>query len=126
ISHTTDLWSDPNLDSFMVLTAHFMMCDVKGILILKTHLVAFWFIEGAHTGAHLGQEFLKITDDLETSNKVHIVCKVVFELYFILTFSQLSQVTMDNASNNNTIMVEIKGELTRRDIPFDHNGNCLR
>ncbi|KAG2744442.1 hypothetical protein P692DRAFT_201668534, partial [Suillus brevipes Sb2] len=27
ISHTTDLWSDPNLDSFMALTAHFMARD---------------------------------------------------------------------------------------------------
>ncbi|KAG2055138.1 hypothetical protein BDR06DRAFT_1046210 [Suillus hirtellus] len=50
---------------------------------------AFRFIEGAHTGAHLRQEFLKITDDLETSNK-------------------LSQITMDNAFNNNTLMVEIE------------------
>ncbi|KAG2744443.1 hypothetical protein P692DRAFT_201721841 [Suillus brevipes Sb2] len=38
-------------------------------------------------------------------------------------FSQLGQITMDNASNNNTLMVEIEGELTRRDIPFDHDGN---
>ncbi|KAG1801223.1 uncharacterized protein BJ212DRAFT_1286700, partial [Suillus subaureus] len=26
ISHTTDLWSDQNLDSYMALTAHFMTC----------------------------------------------------------------------------------------------------
>ncbi|KAG2365910.1 hypothetical protein BDR07DRAFT_1275851, partial [Suillus spraguei] len=77
ISHTTGLWSDPNLDSFMVLMAHFIAHDVKGILVLKTHLVAFRFIKGAHTGTHLGQEFLKITDDLEISNKVHIISKVI-------------------------------------------------
>ncbi|KAG2356415.1 hypothetical protein BDR07DRAFT_1300624 [Suillus spraguei] len=72
ISHTTDLWSDPNLDSFMALTAHFMAHDLKGVLVFKTHLVAVHFITGAHTGAHLGQEFLKITDELETSNKVWV------------------------------------------------------
>ncbi|KAG2357023.1 hypothetical protein BDR07DRAFT_1453253 [Suillus spraguei] len=37
--------------------------------------------------------------------------------------SNLGQITMDNASNNNTLMVVIEEELTRRDIPFDHNGN---
>ncbi|KAG1789048.1 uncharacterized protein HD556DRAFT_1191472, partial [Suillus plorans] len=39
ISHTTDLWSDQNLDSFMALTAHFMIRDRKDSLIFKSHLV---------------------------------------------------------------------------------------
>jgi len=38
---TTDLWSDPNCDSYMAVTAHFMAQDGHGQLILKTHLIAF-------------------------------------------------------------------------------------
>jgi hypothetical protein len=39
---------------------------------------------------------------------------------------QLGQITMDNASNNNTLMAAIEGELGRRSIPFDRDGNHLR
>ncbi|KAH7918269.1 hypothetical protein BV22DRAFT_1024860, partial [Leucogyrophana mollusca] len=38
----------------------------------------------------------------------------------------IGQITMDNASNNNTLMEEIEGELTLRGIPFDRDGNRLR
>jgi hypothetical protein len=57
----------------MAVTAHFMMRNKKGYLIFKAHLIAFRFIIRSHSGAHLGQEFLKITDDLEISNKVRAV-----------------------------------------------------
>ncbi|KAH7903910.1 ribonuclease H-like domain-containing protein, partial [Hygrophoropsis aurantiaca] len=33
------------------------------------------------------------------------------------------QITMDNASNNNTLMAQIENELQQRDIPFDRDGN---
>ncbi|KAG1841587.1 hypothetical protein F4604DRAFT_1546278, partial [Suillus subluteus] len=39
VSTTMDLWSDPNQDSFMAVTAHFMMRDDAGLLILKSHLI---------------------------------------------------------------------------------------
>lgn len=125
ISLTTDLWSDPNLDSYMAVTAHFMMRDeTSGCIVFRTHLIAFRFIDGPHSGAHLGQEFLKITDDLEISNKV---CHIPPSLVMIRTQRiQFGQITMDNASNNNTLMAEIESELRRRGIPFDRNGNRLR
>lgn len=73
----------------MALTAHFMIRDRKDSLIFKSHLVAFRFIEGAHTGAHLGQEFLKITDDLEISNKVWVVSLITFKLCLYLHLCSL-------------------------------------
>ncbi|KAF8972357.1 ribonuclease H-like domain-containing protein, partial [Flammula alnicola] len=39
---------------------------------------------------------------------------------------QIGAITMDNASNNNTMMAELEKELTRRNIPFEHDGNRIR
>ncbi|KAH7918270.1 hypothetical protein BV22DRAFT_990206, partial [Leucogyrophana mollusca] len=39
VSNTTDLWSDPNRDSFMGVTAHFMMRDQNGHLVYRAHLL---------------------------------------------------------------------------------------
>jgi len=38
----------------------------------------------------------------------------------------MGQLTLDNASNNHTMMIQIEVELATRGIPFDRNGNCLR
>lgn len=35
-------------------------------------------------------------------------------------------VTLDNASNNATMMSEIQAELNQLGIPFDHEGNRIR
>lgn len=68
---TMDLWSDPNRDSYMAVTSHFMMRGEKNRLKYRTCLVAFRYIGGSHSGANLGQEFLKITDELEITIKVN-------------------------------------------------------
>jgi hypothetical protein len=62
----------------MAVTAHFMTRNGKGYLVFKAHLIAFRFIDGSHSGANLGQQFLKVTDDLEISNKVR---QVVSQIY---------------------------------------------
>lgn len=41
-------------------------------------------------------------------------------------FYQVGQVTMDNASNNNTMMEELERELTKRGISFHRDGNRIR
>ncbi|KAJ3871964.1 ribonuclease H-like domain-containing protein, partial [Lentinula edodes] len=38
----------------------------------------------------------------------------------------IGQITLDNASNNNTMMSALDLELTKRDIPFDCDGNRVR
>jgi len=35
-------------------------------------------------------------------------------------------ITLDNASNNDTMMVEIEAELEELGIPFHHEGNRIR
>ena len=57
ISYTTDLWSDPNLDSFMAVTAHYMFCR-------KTD------VEGSHLGVNLAMHFFKVIDGLGVAHKV--------------------------------------------------------
>jgi len=69
ISYTTDLWSDPNLDSFMVVTAHYMFCR-------KTD------IEGSHLGVNLTMHFFKVIDGLGVAHKV---CS---SPYLLFKFSQ--------------------------------------
>jgi len=54
----------------MAITAHYMLHSEKGQLIYKTALIAFRYIEGSHSGEHLSQEYLRITDALEISQKV--------------------------------------------------------
>ncbi|KAF8965563.1 hypothetical protein BDZ97DRAFT_1626044, partial [Flammula alnicola] len=39
ISFTNDLWSDPNLDSYMAVTSHFYVRDEKGNLRRRNGLV---------------------------------------------------------------------------------------
>ena len=60
----------------MAITAHYMLRDDKGQLVYKTSLIAFRYIEGSHSGEHLGQEYLKITDALEITHKVAFSCFV--------------------------------------------------
>jgi hypothetical protein len=74
---TTDLWSDPNRDSYMAVTAHFMIRGEKNKLEYTTRLVAVRYIGGSHSGTNLGQEFLKITDELEVTIKVNFTAHIV-------------------------------------------------
>jgi len=75
ISFTTDLWSDPNLDSYMAITAHYMVHIPKGGQIKPQldyccGLVAFRFVEGSHTGVNLAINFFTVLDEYGITNKV--------------------------------------------------------
>ncbi|KAF8833107.1 hypothetical protein BDN67DRAFT_1060585 [Paxillus ammoniavirescens] len=68
------------------------------------HLLAFRFIDGSHSGPHLADEFFKVLDEAGIRHK-------------------LGQITMDNASNNNTMMRELEHLLRARGVAFHHDGN---
>lgn len=71
ISFTTDLWSDPNLDSYMAVTAHYMSrARTDGQLEYRCGLIAFKYIEGAHSGVNLAMHFFKLIDSLGVAHKV--------------------------------------------------------
>lgn len=48
VSFSSDLWSDPNLVSFMALTSHFLSRDNSGHLHLDNRLLAFRVVDGKH------------------------------------------------------------------------------
>lgn len=79
ISFTMDLWSNPNLTPYMAVTAHWIEATLnqtdKGPcykLALRTDLVGFYRVPGRHTGDHLAQAFISITDRLGATSKVNI------------------------------------------------------
>jgi hypothetical protein len=74
ISLTTDMWSNPNLDGFKAVTAHFMERNTDGEIVEAACMIAFRFVEGNHTGEHLGRIFFEILKENGILFKVsHIV-----------------------------------------------------
>jgi hypothetical protein len=80
ISFTTDVWTDPNMTSFMAVTAHWLEVieEQSGSgnhkkLRLRADLIGFHKIPGRHTGKHLAYCFLFITDRLNITEKVSII-----------------------------------------------------
>ncbi|KAJ3535357.1 hypothetical protein NM688_g6991 [Phlebia brevispora] len=107
ISFTSDVWSNMKLTSFMAITAHFSAYDERGNLTIKSRLIAFRALSNSHTGENLAS-----------------VCFEVLQEYGIL--HKAGEVTLDNASNNNTMMVSLQRLFTAHGIPFDHEQNRIR
>lgn len=78
ISFTTDCWTDPNQRSFMAVTAHWIQLTVAADgteqLKLRSDLIGFHKIPGQHTGIHLANCFIYITDRLNITHKVLSFC----------------------------------------------------
>lgn len=70
ISFTTDLWSDPNLDSFMAVTVHYYIRDENRRLMRRNGLIAFRFVPGSHSGENLASHFIGIVEEMGALNKV--------------------------------------------------------
>ncbi|QRV97807.1 hAT family dimerization protein [Ceratobasidium sp. AG-Ba] len=86
VSITSDLWGDPNLRSYMAVTAHYI--NHEGYL--AEHLIAFRRVRGHHSGENLGRILFAILNEFGLTNK------------------KLGHITLDNASNNNTLMEELE------------------
>lgn len=54
----------------MAITAHYMVRDKNGLLMLKSQLIAFRHMEGSHSGANIADVFLKVIDELGIAHKV--------------------------------------------------------
>ena len=77
VSLTTDAWSDPNLISFLGITAHFIArdnVDGKPALALRSRMLAFRHIQGSHTGERLARVFYQVIKDAGIERKVHWLC----------------------------------------------------
>ena len=56
ISYTSDIWSSPNQEAYMCITAHYI--DEEWVL--HDHVIAFRHLLGSHTGEALAAMFLKV------------------------------------------------------------------
>ena len=124
ISFTSDLWSNLKLTSFMAITAHFVARDERGNLIVRSRLIAFRMVSGSHTGVNLAGTFFNILKEYGLLHKVR--CFQCLEVIGSITQVQTSQVTLDNASNNDTFMRELQRLFTEIGVPFDHEQNRIR
>ncbi|KEP46424.1 hypothetical protein V565_199570, partial [Rhizoctonia solani 123E] len=70
-------------------------------------LIAFRVIEGTHAGAHLAETFFEVMEDFGITHK-------------------LGWITMDNATNNDSMMVQLEEYMVTQGMDFDRHGNRLR
>jgi hypothetical protein len=71
ISFTSDIWSDPNLTSFLAMTAHFChRPHGPGSLEIAHRLLAFRVVQGSHDGDNVGQIMFDIVKEAGAHRKV--------------------------------------------------------
>ncbi|CAE7086893.1 unnamed protein product [Rhizoctonia solani] len=103
VSATSDLWSDDKLHSFMAVTIHY----INSLGDLSEHLLAFRRVHGRHTGANIGHELYCIFEDANLIDK-------------------MGYITLDNASNNDTLMAELERAFIDKGHPLDRKFNRIR
>jgi len=81
LSFTVDLWTSPNIKSFMGITAHWVDNEWS----LKSTIVDFIHVQGVHSGRNLATAFKDVCLDFGILDKVNTI-------------------TVDNASNNDTFL----------------------
>jgi hypothetical protein len=63
ISFTSDAWSNPNLEAYLALTAHWISCDESsGCLMLNAALVGFYHLKKKHSGLNIVKCILYLLD----------------------------------------------------------------
>ena len=126
MSLTTDAWSNPNLTSFLGVTAHYIVREAgNGHLLLKSGLLAFRHITGSHTGENLARILSEIIHEMGIIDRVcdtHLCPQTVN----ISSTSKIGSITADNAANNNTMMRHLEAWFRDANVPFDHDGNRVR
>jgi hypothetical protein len=84
-SITCDVWTSKNQLSFFGITIHFIDNEWK----MQEHLLSFKYLESEHDGASLAKAMIEVLEDYGIADR-------------------LLGVTLDNASNNATMLVEIE------------------
>jgi hypothetical protein len=106
----------------MAVTAHYINSEGH----LAEHLIAFRRIKGQHTGSNIGQALFSIFDDAGITHKVgsfqplHPFCRS-HTIHW-----QIGHITLDNASNNNTLMAELEAALMEQGQVFGRHFNRIR
>lgn len=111
----------------MAITGHFIRFDAATQeLHMEARLIAFRHVTSSHAGADLAKVFFSIVKELGILHKVRLyTCP--YDLYLCVRyFIQLGTITMDNASNNDTFMVELEALLRGAGISFHRDHNRIR
>ncbi|CCO36123.1 Putative AC9 transposase [Rhizoctonia solani AG-1 IB] len=103
ISFTSDLWTDSMERPFMAVTGHYINAAHE----TRNALMAFRVVEGAHAGAILAQHLFGVLKEYDVVHKI-------------------GSVTLDNATNNNTMMEELAKLIRAEGYNFDKEGNRIR
>lgn len=84
---------------------------------LKASLIAFHRLRGGHDGVSLGKTVFHLLDRAGVTVKVAFL--IVGHAFTDLISAKVGHFTVDNASNNETMMQELERLLQAREIPFD-------
>src|SRR5271163_362395 len=112
ISFTTDSWTSPNMNAFVSLTGHVVLDDWT----LFSTLIDFREIDGSHSGENMAEVIYTMLNDLGIVNKV-VFNEGFSQNYYMkrsLIFSVCFQslcFTTDNATNNDTMSIELTDKL---------------
>jgi hypothetical protein len=123
VSFTLDAWSNKRKYSFLAVTAHYTVWE-GGKLIIRSRLVAFRFIKGRHTGSQLAHMLFNIFEELGVCHKV--LCSNLMRHSSHTLWQQIGVLTMDNASNNDTLMEALKILMHAHGFKFDVVQNRVR
>lgn len=99
VSLTADMWTSPAQDPFLAMTAHFTIRS-RNFTELRTRLIAFRKIDGTHSGLNMARHVARVLHELKLTRKI-------------------GQITLDNASNNDTMMRYLEAELGYYDIEVE-------
>jgi hypothetical protein len=80
---------------------------------LKAALIAFHRLSGSHNGVSLGTAVIDLLDRAGITLKVRVPLRLPEAS---LTSSKVGHFTLDNASNNGTMMKELEKRLKRREV----------
>ncbi len=70
------MWSRTNLESYMAVTAHYVLRTGKHLHV-HSNLVAFRYIDGSHSGANIGKEFVRILEEIDCLHKVCFIASLL-------------------------------------------------
>jgi hypothetical protein len=113
-----DIWSDQNMRPYLAMTAHWIATiDGSSALELKAALIAFHRLRGRHDGESLAQTVLQLLDRAGITVKVSTMCNRGENISD--TFPKAGHFTLDNASNNETMMKALERLFVDREIAFD-------
>lgn len=118
------MWSDTTLRGYMGITVHWLGRDEFFQLQLYSRLLAIHKVDGRHTGDVMGNVFVRILREAGIHNRVRSATILIETVSHSLI--QIGCVTLDNASNCDTMMATVESLLVAEGIAFHRDGNHIR